>query len=107
MKFLLISFILWATAWIGWELTKYNYERKVKPSINPFIYRLQAHWELYQIRVAIKEKEIREREYVEECEIEEVLPIETKKHQPRTTIWVVENYKEIGERRYLTQEVEK
>lgn len=62
IKFIAGGFIIWLTAWIGWEIVKYNYSKRIRPYMNDFIYKLEAIYELHKIRVEVKAKELKIRD---------------------------------------------
>lgn len=107
MQFITTGLIIWCIAFLSWDLCKYNYQKRLKPLMIPLLYYMQAHWELYQHRLQAKVKEIKKREFVPLVDIEEVQEEEPRKREgPNTTIWIVENYKELGEAKHRTQQIE-
>lgn len=90
--FLISALVIWLTAWIAWQACNYNYDKRVRPHVNGYIYRLQAHWELLNINAAIRARKLKERDEVEVCEIEEV-----RENENAPLEWTVDNTKRLGE----------
>jgi hypothetical protein len=101
-KIIIGGFLIWLTAWVGWEITVYNYNRKVRPHANEAIYTLQALWEMFKLKVGIKKKELKKEIEIEVVPIEVVLPSQ----RPRSWEWTT-NYRSIsGERKCITELIE-
>lgn len=93
------GFLIWLSAWISWELIKYNYNKKVRPYANDFIYRLEAHYLLYRLRVDVKAKEIKKRD---NTPLEEVQP----DYKPRCWEWSTNYRKDNNIITYSTELIE-
>ena len=69
---------MWLTAFVGYGICSYQYNKKIRPYANDFIYRLEAHYRLYQLRVDVKAKELKRRDNT---------PLEVEEHKPRCWEW--------------------
>ena len=102
MKILIIFTIIcfMYTMFMIHQISKFAYKRS-RRSRNRFIDYLEAHWNLYKIKVGIQQRKIEESR-IETVEAEEVLEIE----RPSKFSWTVENSKRLGERFAETKLIE-
>ena len=103
MKFLLISIIIWLTAWITNQLIKYNHEKKLQKAASKGLtfadLYLLLNYELKSLRV--KADNVRKEEAKKDIIEFEVIP-----EEPRSFEWNVSNENRLGEVIAYTEIVE-
>ena len=80
IKFIFCGLIIWVLALISYELVRYNYNKKVRPHANEFLYKVEAFCNLFKLRIQVEAKKIKKRN-------NHPITVVEPSHKPRCWEW--------------------